>query len=169
MPNQAPNAVPGDAQALGRLGGNCRRRWAKAPPGPTCASLSPESMKGVSSSPVSASSNAGKSTLLDALVGEQILPTGVVPVTTVPTVLRYGSQRTARVLIDGKWKTIRPEDLSQYVSEELNPENKKRVEGVEAFLPSPLLASGMCLVDTPWHRLGLRGKYRNHQGFHPAD
>ena len=59
------------------------------------------------------------------------------------------NQRTARVLIDGKWKTIRPEELPQYVSEELNPENKKRVEGVEAFLPSPLLASGMCLVDTP--------------------
>ena len=44
----------------------------------------------------------GKSTLLDALVGEPILPTGVVPVTTVPTVLRYGNQRTARVLIDNK-------------------------------------------------------------------
>ena len=91
----------------------------------------------------------GKSTLLDALVGEEILPTGVVPVTTVPTVLRYGSQRSARVLIEGRWKTIRPEDLAQYVSEELNPENKKRVEGVEVFLTSPLLASGMCLVDTP--------------------
>ncbi len=91
----------------------------------------------------------GKSTLLDALVGEPILPTGVVPVTTVPTVLRYGIERTARILIDGKWKAIRPEELSQYVSEELNPENEKRVDGVEAFLPSPLLASGMCLVDTP--------------------
>ncbi len=91
----------------------------------------------------------GKSTLLDALVGEEILPTGVVPVTTVPTVLRYGTQRKARVLIDSKWKTIRPEELPQYVSEELNPENKKRVDGVEAFLPSALLASGMCLVDTP--------------------
>jgi len=91
----------------------------------------------------------GKSTLLDAFVGEEILPTGVVPVTTVPTVLRYGAQRTARVLNDGKWKTIRPEDLAQYVSEEQNPENKKLVAGVEVFLTSPLLASGMCLVDTP--------------------
>jgi len=91
----------------------------------------------------------GKSTLLDALVGEDILPTGVVPVTTVPTVLRYGAQRVARVLIDGNWRTIRPEELGQYVSEELNPQNKKRVEGVEVFLTTPLLASGMCLVDTP--------------------
>jgi GTPase Era involved in 16S rRNA processing len=91
----------------------------------------------------------GKSTLLDALVGERILPTGVVPVTAVPTVLRYGDARTARVLIDTKWVTIAPEDLPQYVSEELNPENAKQVAGVEVFLPSPLLAGGMCLVDTP--------------------
>lgn len=39
----------------------------------------------------------GKSTLLDALIGESVLPTGVIPVTTVPTVLRYGQRRTARV------------------------------------------------------------------------
>ena len=91
----------------------------------------------------------GKSTLLDAFVGEQILPTGVVPVTTVPTVLRYGDTRAARVLIDTRWQIIRPEDLAQYVSEELNPENSKQVAGVEVFLPSPLLAGGMCLVDTP--------------------
>jgi GTPase Era involved in 16S rRNA processing len=91
----------------------------------------------------------GKSTLLGALVGEPILPMGVVPVTAVPTVLRYGNQRTARVLIAEKWRTIRPDELPQYVSEEWNPENSKQVAGVEVFLPSPLLASGMCLVDTP--------------------
>lgn len=91
----------------------------------------------------------GKSTLLNALVGESILPTALVPVTTVPTVLRHGAQREARVLIGQKWHSIQPEQLSQYVSEELNPENRKQVEGVEVFLPSSLLASGMCLVDTP--------------------
>jgi hypothetical protein len=91
----------------------------------------------------------GKSTLLDALVGEPVLPTGVVPVTAVPTVLRFGEQHSARVLVGSRWQTIRPEDLAQYVSEDLNPENRKCVEGVEVFLPSPLLAHGMCLVDTP--------------------
>lgn len=91
----------------------------------------------------------GKSTLLDAFVGEQVLPTGVVPVTAVPTVLRRGDTRAARVLINGEWRTIQPEELPQYVSEELNPENSKQIAGVEVFLPSPLLASGMCLVDTP--------------------
>lgn len=91
----------------------------------------------------------GKSTLLDAFVGEQILPTGVVPVTAVPTVLRYGNTRTARVLVDSEWRAIDPADLSQYVSEELNPQNSRQVGGVEVFLPSPLLMGGMCLVDTP--------------------
>jgi Dynamin family len=35
------------------------------------------------------------------------------------------------------------------VTEEENPENEKGVAAVEVFLPSHLLASGMCLVDTP--------------------
>jgi len=91
----------------------------------------------------------GKSTLLNALVGEAILPTGVVPVTTVPTVLRYGDHTRARVRVNSKWQAVRPNELSHYVSEKLNPENRKMVEGVEVFLSSPLLASGMCLVDTP--------------------
>jgi hypothetical protein len=49
----------------------------------------------------------GKSTLLNALVGDSILPTGVVPVTSVVTVLRFGERRGARILSsDGDW-TVR--------------------------------------------------------------
>jgi hypothetical protein len=92
----------------------------------------------------------GKSTLLDALLGDRILPTGVLPITAVPTVVRYGPSRSATVRFrGGAWVDISPEALSQYVSEELNPENKKGVAGVEVFSPSPFLAQGMCFVDTP--------------------
>lgn len=92
----------------------------------------------------------GKSTLLNALVEDRALPTGVAPITTVPTVLRYGKTRRARVRFqEGSWTVIAPEELMQYVSEEHNPENAKGVAGVEVFVPSPLLADGMCLVDTP--------------------
>jgi hypothetical protein len=92
----------------------------------------------------------GKSTLLNALVGDSVLPTGVVPITAVPTVLRYGEKRSARVRFQGgTWTDLAPEELMQYVSEEHNPENAKSVAGVEVFVPSPLLADGMCLVDTP--------------------
>jgi hypothetical protein len=39
--------------------------------------------------------------------------------------------------------------LRDFVSEEGNPENERGAEVVEVFVPSPLLRSGMCLVDTP--------------------
>ena len=92
----------------------------------------------------------GKSTLLCALLGDRVLPTGVLPITAVPTVVRHGPTRSARVRFQGgTWVDIAPEDLTQYVSEELNPENKKGVAGVEVFSPSSLLAQGMCFVDTP--------------------
>lgn len=92
----------------------------------------------------------GKSTLIGALIGEPILPTGFVPVTALPTVIRFGNNRSARVRSnDGTWREIAIEELAQYVCEEHNPENVKQVSGAEVFVPSPLLAKGMCLVDTP--------------------
>jgi predicted GTPase len=92
----------------------------------------------------------GKSTLLNALIGDSVLPTGVVPITTVPTIIRYGKVRRARVRFQGDtWRELAPEELVQYVSEEHNPENAKGVAGVEVFVPSALLADGMCFVDTP--------------------
>ena len=92
----------------------------------------------------------GKSTLLGALLGDRLLPTGVLPITAVPTVVRYGSSRSAKVrFYRGTWADIAPQDLAQYVSEDLNPENQKNVAAVEVFCPNPLLADGMCFVDTP--------------------
>jgi len=92
----------------------------------------------------------GKSTLLNALIGEPILPSGVVPVTAVPTILRFGENLGARVrLRSGEWTDIAIADIEEYVSEVRNPENSKGVAGLEVFVPSPLLAEGMCFVDTP--------------------
>jgi hypothetical protein len=91
----------------------------------------------------------GKSTLLNALVGHPLLPVGVVPITTAVTVLRYGERVRVRVRLGNRWKDIPATELAAYVSEEHNPANEKGVSIVEAFVPSPLLATGMCLVDTP--------------------
>ena len=91
----------------------------------------------------------GKSTLLNALVGERVLPVGIVPVTAVPTVLRHGTSG-ARVRLHGSgWRDIAPGALTDYVSEERNPGNALGVEIAEVFVPAPLLANGMSLVDTP--------------------
>jgi ribosome biogenesis GTPase A len=92
----------------------------------------------------------GKSTLINALIGTPILPVGFIPVTAVPTVIRYGGQPRARVQArDGSWQDVPVSDMHQYVSEEFNPENTKAVAGVEVFVPSALLSTGMCFVDTP--------------------
>jgi len=92
----------------------------------------------------------GKSTLLNALIGESVLPSGVIPVTAVPTILRFGEHHQARVrLRSGGWTDIGLCEIEKYVSEAHNPENRKGVSALEVFLPSPLLREGMCFVDTP--------------------
>jgi hypothetical protein len=92
----------------------------------------------------------GKSTLLNALVGQSVLPVGVVPVTAVVTVIRYGRDLHARVQFGSDaWTDIAPGTLHEFVSEAKNPENVKGVTGVEVLVPSDLLRQGMCLVDTP--------------------
>ena len=92
----------------------------------------------------------GKSTLINALIGDPVLPVGFTPVTAVPTVIRFGDLRRARIQVkDGSWQDVPISELNLYVSEECNPENTKGIRGVEVFVPSSVLAGGMCFVDTP--------------------
>jgi ribosome biogenesis GTPase A len=92
----------------------------------------------------------GKSTLLNALVNEPVLPTGVIPVTSVVTVLRHGVEHRARLRFSsGESRAVDLLELSAYVSEEQNPGNEKGVLAAEVFLPHPLFTTGLCLVDTP--------------------
>jgi GTP-binding protein EngB required for normal cell division len=110
----------------------------------------------------------GKSTLLNALVGHEVVPTGFIPVTAVPTVIRFDDRLHARVRMrDGAWRAVAITDLKQYVTEELNPENKKAVDGAEVFVPSPLLSSGMCFVDTPGLGSVFTGNTATTQAFIP--
>lgn len=110
----------------------------------------------------------GKSTLLNALVGREVVPTGYVPVTAVPTVIRFGDEVHARVRMrDGSWREVAMPDLKEYVTEERNPENRKGVDGAEVFVPSPLLSSGMCFVDTPGLGSVFTGNTATTQAFIP--
>jgi hypothetical protein len=68
---------------------------------------------------------------------------------------------------DGSWQDVAMSDLKEYVTEELNPENKKAVDGAEVFVPSPLLSSGMCFVDTPGLGSVFTGNTATTQAFIP--
>ncbi len=92
---------------------------------------------------------AGKSTLLNALVGCPVLPTGVVPVTSVSTELSFGEPAARVELLDGSSCQIEPSRVADFVTEERNPGNVRDVARVKVFGPWPLLAAGVVLVDTP--------------------
>lgn len=57
----------------------------------------------------------GKSTLLNALAGTQLLAVGVAPVTPVVTIVRYGARAVERVRMrDGDWQPIDIAQLGEY-------------------------------------------------------
>ncbi len=60
------------------------------------------------------------------VLGADILPKAVVPLTSIATILKYGEALRIRVrLNDGSVKEIRPENLPLYVTEKGNPKNEK--------------------------------------------
>ncbi len=92
----------------------------------------------------------GKSTLINALVGQDVAPMGVTPITSAVTIVRAGTSNRGMVHFrDGRSLEIDLDDIQHYASEEMNPENEKKVAAIEVFVRSPILTRGLCLVDTP--------------------
>jgi tRNA U34 5-carboxymethylaminomethyl modifying GTPase MnmE/TrmE len=92
----------------------------------------------------------GKSTLLNALVGQAILPVGVVPVTSVVTILHYGDRPAATVRFsDGQTEPVAVDAIAMFIDERQNPGNRRHAAVVDVALPSAILRDGLCLVDTP--------------------
>jgi GTPase SAR1 family protein len=92
----------------------------------------------------------GKSTFINSLLGEEILPSSVVPLTSVNTILRYDdAPRGEVVYTDGRAQGIEIGQIADYITESGNPENIRQVRHVEVFYPSSYLKEGVCLVDTP--------------------
>jgi len=101
--------------------------------------------------------NRGKSTFINALTGFRILPTSVLPITSVPTFITYANNLSCTV----KFLNNNPDlvithsveaissTLIRYVAEENNPKNELCVRNVEVNCPSPLLENGTVLIDTP--------------------
>ena len=92
----------------------------------------------------------GKSTLINALLGESLLPTAIVPLTSVVTVLGYGEHLNIEVLFHhGEREKISQPELVEYITEKGNPRNQKRVREVAITYPSDYLKDGVRVIDTP--------------------
>jgi len=93
----------------------------------------------------------GKSTLMNAMLGANYLPTGIVPLTSVITTVGYGS-RPISVLHYQNSRLNREIPLSQlpeYITQSGNPGNSKQIAWAEIQLPVELLRRGFHFVDTP--------------------
>jgi small GTP-binding protein len=91
----------------------------------------------------------GKSTLINALVGEEVLPTGVLPLTAVATELVFGEPGAIVEHLDGTRTSIQLAEIADFVTEDRNPQNERNVERVEVRGLWPLVEPGVVLVDTP--------------------
>lgn len=95
----------------------------------------------------------GKSSLMNAIIGRELLPVGVLPLTSAITVLRYGPKERlliTRIAEQLPWPEEFPvERLPEFVTERENPGNAKRVKTTVVEVPLPFLRRGLEFVDTP--------------------
>ncbi|MGW3996023.1 dynamin family protein [Amycolatopsis sp. NPDC004772] len=104
--------------------------------------------------------SVGKSTLINALVGAPILPTGEEPLSSVPVVLSHGRYTAATVhLVYGGQPHVHRLGGADDIATHLTTRGERvlrekygrdaRVLGAEVTAESELLASGVQLIDTP--------------------
>ena len=92
----------------------------------------------------------GKSTLVNGILGDKVMPVGIVPVTAVVTTVKYGEERTARVHFEnGAVVTCSFDEIGGYINEQENQDNRLGVSRVELSVPADFLKTGITLVDTP--------------------
>ena len=93
----------------------------------------------------------GKSTLMNAVIGRDLLPTGLLPLTSAITTLCYGSAE--RVLLRRQGWTWEQEvplaQLADFITERGNPGNEKGLLEARVELPLPFLRRGLHFIDTP--------------------
>ncbi len=94
--------------------------------------------------------SSGKSSLLNSILGSDVLPVGVTPITAVPTRLVYGPSPAVQVwFANRESERFAVSQLPEFVAEQLNPGNEKHATRIVVQLPSPRLQDGIAFVDTP--------------------
>jgi len=99
--------------------------------------------------------NRGKSSFINKLIKEDVLPTSVLPLTAIPTEIRFAEETKALINFSNGTEKIAlgaenvREILNNFVTENQNPENKAEVSKATVFCNSDFLAGGTTIIDTP--------------------
>ena len=93
----------------------------------------------------------GKTSLMNAVLGSDRLPVGIVPLTSVITTVAYGSKErlTVRYAGDRLPSEVALETLPEYVTQQHNPGNVRGVRTADVQLPAEFLRRGFHCIDTP--------------------
>ncbi len=101
---------------------------------------------------------SGKSSFINSFIQKNILPTNVLPATSVITIIRYGLNETAQIVFsDNSIKHIEIEKLEEYVTESKNPKNIKDVKVAIVELPELVDLKPIEIIDTP----GISSFFKN--------
>lgn len=90
----------------------------------------------------------GKSSFINALLGEEILVTDVVPETVTMNKLSYGMHKNEAVLSGGRRLTLKDEELSRSALERLMEELGEPIRQLELWRPNERLKD-VRIIDTP--------------------
>ena len=92
--------------------------------------------------------NHGKSTFVNALLGQSLLPCGITPTTATINHIIWGEEPRARaVKNDGSASEVDPAELAEYVT--LDGSRSEGIRYVELAYPAEILKDKVTLVDTP--------------------
>ena len=104
--------------------------------------------------------SAGKTHLINTILGKKLLPVHISETTAVPTFIRYGEQEKATAwYTDGTGEDIAVELLQELWHASENTERLDRIDHLDVQMPSELLKTGLVIVDTP----GINTTVERHQ------
>lgn len=94
--------------------------------------------------------SAGKSSLLNHVIGAEMLPVGVTPITSIPTRISHGPEPKGVIqFADRKSSAFEISRLAEFATEQQNPANAKHVTRINVEIPPARLRNGITFVDTP--------------------
>ncbi len=111
----------------------------------------------------------GKTSLMNAMLGTDRLPTGVVPVTSVITTVNYGTEEKVVLYYQhtSLFLDIPLSQLADHITEKGNPGNCRRIRVAEVQMPAELLRRGFYFVDTPGFGSSIIENTRTTEAFLP--